>query len=85
MIRDDHVGEKQPGHKKRTSRKMMKCMPRPLLDELEDKEQKFLGEVWNHMQDTITYRFDALIEPSTKKLPTMSSLAMFKNCSVNVN
>ena len=34
------------------------------LDELEDKEQKVLGEVWNRVEDTIIYKFDALIELS---------------------
>ena len=34
------------------------------LDELEDKEQKVLAEVWNRVEDTIIYKFDALIELS---------------------
>ena len=34
------------------------------VDELEDKEQKVLGEVWYRVEDTIIYKFDALIELS---------------------
>ena len=34
------------------------------LDQLEDKEQKVLAEVWNRVEDTIIYKFDALIELS---------------------
>lgn len=34
------------------------------VDELEDKEQKVLGEIWNRADDTIIFKFDALIELS---------------------
>ena len=32
------------------------------VEELEDKEQKVLGEIWNRADDTIILKFDALIE-----------------------
>ncbi|KAJ7385932.1 hypothetical protein OS493_012260 [Desmophyllum pertusum] len=34
------------------------------LDELEEKEQKVLREIWNRVEDTIVFKFDALIERS---------------------
>ena len=32
------------------------------VDELEDKEQKILGEIWNRVDDKIVFKFDALIK-----------------------
>ena len=34
------------------------------LDELDDKEHKVLGEVWNRAEDTVVFKFDALVELS---------------------
>ena len=34
------------------------------LDELEEKEQKVLREIWNRVEDTIVFKSDALIERS---------------------
>ena len=34
------------------------------LGELDDKEHKVLGEVWNRAEDTVVFKFDALVELS---------------------
>ena len=48
---------------KRMSKKMTIRMLRLLssFDELEDKEQRVLGEIWDRADDTILLKFDALI------------------------
>ena len=65
MIRDDRVGEEaaqpQEENVKEDDDTYAKTTVRS-LDELGDKEQKVLGEVWNRVEDTIIYTFDALIE-----------------------
>ena len=67
MIRDDRVGEEAARPQEENVKEDDDTYAKTTvgsLDELEDKEQKVLGEVWNRVEDTIIYKFDALIELS---------------------
>ena len=67
MICDDRVGEEVARPQEENVKEDNDTYAQTTvgnLDELEDKEQKVLGEVWNRVEDTIIYKFDALIELS---------------------
>jgi len=67
MIRDDRVGEEAARPQEENVKEDDDTYAKTTvgsLDELEDKEQKVLGEVSNRVEDTIIYKFDALIELS---------------------
>ena len=59
MIRDDRVGEEAAWPKEENVKEDDDTYAKTTvgsLDELEDKEQKVLGEVWNRVEDTIIYK-----------------------------
>ena len=67
MIRDDRVGEEAARPQEENVKEDDDTYAKTTvgsLDELEDKEQKVLGEVCNRVEDTIIYKFQALIELS---------------------
>ena len=67
MIREDRIGDEAARPQEENVKEDDDTYAKTTVgsvDELEDKEQKVLGEVWNRVEDTIIYKFDALIELS---------------------
>ena len=67
MIHDDRVGEEAVRPQEENVKEDDDTYAKTTVgsvDELEDKEQKVMEEVWNRVEDSIIYKFDALIELS---------------------